>query len=160
VLVLPEPIWLGIVDHIYAGLPNESCGLLAGPAGASAAGDTSVEIARFYPCRNDSDSALVYTLNPLDHLRADRDAEERGLEIVGVVHSHTHSDAYPSPTDVRDAPDPAWHYPIVSLRDLEPVLRSYRIVDGTITEEPVELVADDRGRGPALPNGGSTGLES
>ena len=156
-LVLPEPIWLEIVEHIYAGLPNESCGLLAA-ARVSSPDDAPLEIARFYPCGNDSDSALVYTLNPLDHLRADRDAEERGLEIVGVVHSHTHSDAYPSPTDVRDAPDPAWHYPIVSLRDLEPVLRSYRIVDGTITEEPVRLIGANEGS--ALPIEGYTGLES
>ena len=77
---------------------------------------------------------------PRDQLRADRDAEERGLEIVGVMHSHTHTDAYPSPTDVAQAPDPNWHYVIVSLRQPEPVLRSYRIVDGTIAEEPVTIV--------------------
>ncbi len=63
----------------------------------------------------------------------------RHLAIVGVAHSHTHSDAYPSPTDVGQAPDPAWHYVIVSLRDAEPVLRSFRIVDESITEEPVAL---------------------
>ena len=54
-----------------------------------------------------------------------------GLDIVGVMHSHTHTDAYPSPTDVRQAVDPAWHYVIVSLKYEAPVLRSYRIVDGT-----------------------------
>ncbi|MGH9118090.1 MAG: M67 family metallopeptidase [Acidimicrobiales bacterium] len=140
--MLPETIWLEIVKHIYDGLPNESCGLVAGRATGSDDADLLVE--RFYPCRNDSESALVYTVNPLDHLRADRDAEDNGMVILGVVHSHTHTDAYPSPTDVRDAPDPAWHYAIVSLRDLEPVLRSYRIVGDTITEEPVRLadVAD------------------
>ena len=58
----------------------------------------------------------MYTIDPKDHLRADRDAEGRGLEINGVMHSHTHTDAYPSPTDVAQAPDPAWHYVIVSLR--------------------------------------------
>ena len=56
-----------------------------------------------------------------------------------MYHSHTHTDAYPSPTDVRQAPDPSWHYVLVSLKDPEPVLRSYRIVDGTVSEEPVEL---------------------
>jgi len=80
----------------------------------------------------------VYTVNPRDHLKADRDAEERGLEIIGVFHSHTHTEAYPSPTDVAQAPDPAWHYVLVSLR-AEPVLRSYRIVDGNISEETVVL---------------------
>jgi proteasome lid subunit RPN8/RPN11 len=90
-----------------------------------------------YPCRNAAASARVYEVHPLDHLQADRDAEERGLEIAGVYHSHTHTDAYPSPTDVGQAPDPAWHYVLVSLRQPEPMVRSYRIVDGTVTEEPI-----------------------
>jgi proteasome lid subunit RPN8/RPN11 len=96
----------------------------------------------FYPCANDAASSKLYTINPKDHLRADRDAEDHGHEIVGVMHSHTHTDAYPSPTDVAQAPDPSWHYVIVSLRQPEPVLRSYRIVDGNIAEEPV--VVDKR----------------
>ena len=56
------------------------------------------------------------------------------------MHSHTHTEAYPSPTDVAQAPDPDWHYVIVSLREAEPVLRSYRIVDGNIDEEAVVLL--------------------
>ena len=59
-------------------------------------------------------------------MRADREAEARGLELLGVMHSHTHTDAYPSPTDLAQAPDPGWHYVIVSLRQEAPVLRSYR----------------------------------
>ena len=70
------------------------------------------------------------------------DAEERGFELMGVMHSHTHTDAFPSPTDIDRAPDPAWHYVIVSPKREAPVLRSYRIVDGEITEEPV--VVEDR----------------
>jgi [CysO sulfur-carrier protein]-S-L-cysteine hydrolase len=56
---------------------------------------------------------------------------------MGVFHSHTHTDAYPSPTDVAQATDPGWHYVLVSLRDIEPVVRSYRIVAGQVEEEPV-----------------------
>jgi hypothetical protein len=52
---------------------------------------------------------------------------------IGVVHSHTHSEPYPSPTDVAQAPDPGWHYVIVSLKRGAPESRSYRIVDGTIS---------------------------
>ena len=84
-------------------------------------------------------SARLYTVDPLAHLRADRDAEARGQQILGVFHSHTHSDSYPSPTDVAQAPDPAWHYVIVSLRDIHPAVRSYRIVDGEIEEESVVI---------------------
>lgn len=83
----------------------------------------------------------MYTVNPIDFMRADDDADDRGWVINGVVHSHTHSEPYPSPTDVRQAPDPAWHYVIVSLKRDAPELRSYRIIDGEITEEPVELVS-------------------
>jgi len=124
----------GIVDDIVAlaseQYPYEACGLLAGPAASEAA-------QRFYRCRNAAESARVYTVDPQDHLRAERDAEGQGWEIVGVVHSHTHTPAYPSPTDVAQAPDPAWHYVIVSLQHDEPSLRSYRIVDGDVTEETV-----------------------
>ncbi len=63
-------------------------------------------------------------------------------EINGVVHSHTHSEPYPSPTDVAQAPDPGWHYVIVSLKRDLPELRSYRIVDGRISEEPIELASE------------------
>ena len=70
----------------------------------------------FYPSPNVAASSRVYTIDPKTHLRADRDAEDRGLEIIGVMHSHTHTEPYPSPTDVAQAPDPSWHYVIVSFR--------------------------------------------
>ena len=122
-----------MLGHAYDGLPDEACGLLAGPAGTD-------KCTRFYPCRNAAESSKVYTIDPKDHLRADRDAEAAGLEIIGVMHSHTHTEAYPSPTDVAQAPDPGWHYVIVSLRAEAPTLRSYRIVDETIAEEVVSIV--------------------
>ncbi len=87
-------------------------------------------VARFYPCRNVAESARVYTVDPLDHLRAERDAESNGWEIVGVVHSHTHTEPYPSPTDIAQAPDPQWHYVIVGLKRESPEIRSYHVVDG------------------------------
>ncbi len=121
-----------MVGHCLDRLPEEACGLLAGPPGESAA-------VACYPIRNVDESARTYTLDPLGHLHADRDADGQGLEIIGVFHSHTHTDAYPSATDVDKAPDPGWHYVLVSLRHAEPVVRSFRIRDGAITEEPVLL---------------------
>jgi [CysO sulfur-carrier protein]-S-L-cysteine hydrolase len=129
-LQLTRQTWMEMVGHAYDGLPDEACGLLAGPPGTGRG-------TAFYPTRNAAASARVYTVDPTDHLRADRDAEARGLEIIGVMHSHTHTDAYPSPTDVEQAPDPAWHYVIVSLRQEAPVLRSFRIAGGEISEEAV-----------------------
>jgi len=126
-----------MVGHALDGLPNEACGLLAAKPGES-------ELVAVYPCRNAAESARVYEVHPLDHLKADREAEANGLEIVGVYHSHTHTDAYPSPTDVGQAPDPAWHYVIVSLKAPEAVARSFRIIDGSIEEEHLVLApADD-----------------
>ena len=136
-LRLSRQSYLEILGHAYDGLPDEACGLLGGRVGVGPVPDGRVDV--FYPCRNTAESSRVYTVDGRDHLRADRDAEERGLEILGVVHSHTHTDAYPSPTDVAQAPDPSWHYVIVSLKREAPVLRSYRIVDGAIAEEPVAL---------------------
>ena len=120
-----------ILGHCLDGLPLEACGLLGGDPAAD-------RVSVCYPTANDAASARVYRVNPRDHLRADRDAESRGLQIVGVFHSHTHTEAYPSPTDVAQAPDPTWHYVLVSLR-AEPVLRSFRITDGNIEEEQVVL---------------------
>ncbi|MBV8160742.1 MAG: M67 family metallopeptidase [Acidimicrobiia bacterium] len=131
-LRLTDVTYTDIVAHALDALPNEACGLVAATPGTD-------KIERVYRCRNAAASSRVYELDPLDHLRADRDAEPRGLEIVGVYHSHTHTEAYPSPTDVQQAPDPAWHYVLLSLKDPEPVLRSFRIIDGGIGEEPVEL---------------------
>ena len=134
-LQLTTSTYAEMVGHAYDGLPDEACGLFAGtPNPAHATADV------FYACRNAAESSRVYTVDPGDHLRADRDAEANGRELLGVMHSHTHTDAYPSPTDVEQAPDPGWHYVIVSLRDGAPVLRSYRIQDGNIAEEPVVVL--------------------
>ncbi len=127
-LRLPERAYLEMIGLALDGYPLEVCGLLAGEGERAD---------RFYPCRNVAESAKVYEIDPLDHLRADRDAAAHGLELMGVMHSHTHTDAFPSPTDIDRAPDPSWHYVIVSLREAEPVLRSYRITDAGKVEEPV-----------------------
>ncbi len=98
---------------------------------------TVAEVREVYPAANTALSARLYTVEPKDLLRADRAAERAGWSLIGVWHSHTHSPAYPSPTDIAAAPDPLWHYVVVSLSDTEPVLRSYRIVGGQVMEEPV-----------------------
>jgi proteasome lid subunit RPN8/RPN11 len=138
VLRLDRATYLQIVAHAYDELPFEMCGLLAGSAAAAdGTGERDGWVRRFHPCANAARSARVYELDPRDHLRADREAEERGWEIIGVVHSHTHTPAHPSPTDLAQAPDPGWHYAIVSLADEVPSLRSWRIRGGNGTEEAV-----------------------
>jgi proteasome lid subunit RPN8/RPN11 len=123
-----------MLAHTWNGAPLEACGLLGG---ATRGPDADATV--LYPTNNLAASAKVYTVDPKAYLRADRDVEARGLTLVGVFHSHTHTAAYPSPTDVAQAPDPDWHYVIVSLSDEAPVVRSYRIENGNIREEPVVL---------------------
>ena len=134
-LALPAGILDELTALAYDAYPYECCGLIAGAAGEGG----GVTVSQFYRCRNVAESAKVYTVDPLDHLKAERDAEAAGWEIVGVVHSHTHSDPYPSPTDVAQAPDPGWQYVIVSLKRESPEIRSYRIVDGDVTEVPITV---------------------
>jgi [CysO sulfur-carrier protein]-S-L-cysteine hydrolase len=134
VLVLRQFHWDRVVAHCLDGIPLEACGLLAGREGPAGA-----VVEEVFPTRNAAQSARVYTVEPGDLLRADRAAETAGLSLIGVWHSHTHTPAFPSPTDIDQAPDPTWHYVLVSLSDSEPVLRSYRVVAGLVTEEPVQL---------------------
>ncbi|MGP8058671.1 MAG: Mov34/MPN/PAD-1 family protein [Acidimicrobiales bacterium] len=132
-LRLPNEIYLKMIGHCITGLPDEACGLLTGEYGGG-------EVIGCYPTPNAAASAKVYSIDPLEILKVDRDAQEHGVDIIGVFHSHTHTDAYPSPTDVAQALDPGWHYVLVSLRDSQPVVRSYAIVEGTITEESVVVL--------------------
>lgn len=127
-LSFPARAFAEMIAHAYAGYPLEACGLLVGTANA---------VHRFVPCTNEAASARIYSIPGKELLRVERAAEDDGLEVIGVFHSHTHSEPYPSPTDVAQAPDPGWHYVIVSLKREAPETRSYRIVDGQIAEEPV-----------------------
>lgn len=131
--MLERDVLVEMVSHCIGGLPEEACGLLGGLAD-----DTGhARCRRCYPARNAASSARVYEVDARDHLRADRDAETRGEALVGVFHSHTHTAAYPSPTDLAQAPDPAWHYVLVSLQHPAPAVRSYRLAGGKIVEEAV-----------------------
>ena len=121
-----------MIAHCLSAYPEEGCGLLTGDPATGA-------VAAVHATRNLAASAQLYTVDPSEHLRIDRAAEAAGLTVIGVFHSHTHTDPYPSPTDVGQAPDPSWHYVLVSLRHEVASVRSYRIVDGVVAEESIEI---------------------
>ncbi len=126
--------WFEMVAHSYRCLPEEACGLLSGSPGGP--------VERFWPCANADRSARTYAIDGRELLAVEQalDDEGEGGEILGVVHSHTHTDAYPSPTDVeRAALLGGWHFLIVSLRHAEPQARSYLIAEGEVAEEPIVL---------------------
>ncbi|MGA2969996.1 MAG: M67 family metallopeptidase [Acidimicrobiales bacterium] len=113
-------------------LPNEGCGLLLGT--------TEGIVTDVVASDNVADSAKRYEIDSRVLLRATRKADDEGMTVMGVFHSHTHSEAYPSATDIELAPDPQWHYVLVSLRDLPTVMRSFHIEDGVVEEEPIDVL--------------------
>ncbi|MDH5237067.1 MAG: M67 family metallopeptidase [Acidimicrobiia bacterium] len=137
VLTLTDAVFRQMLAHAYDGLPDEACGMFAGGYGSD-----RVEV--FYPMTNSAHSQKVYVLDGHEQLSVERAADEAGLSILGVMHSHTHTTAYPSPTDVADAAaaDPlgVYFFVIVSLKHPEPALRAYKMLDGAITEHLVEVV--------------------
>jgi proteasome lid subunit RPN8/RPN11 len=120
-----------MIAHARAEYPNECCGLLAGR------GD---RVEYLFRGTNVDRSPYTYRLDPHEQLRFFKEIDARGLDLLGIYHSHTHSPAYPSRTDVARAYYPDAVYVIVSLQDAEaPVVRGFRIRDGAVTEEEVTV---------------------
>lgn len=122
-----------IVAHARRDHPDEACGVIAGPEGS----DRPV---RFIPMLNAARSPTFYEFDSADLLKLYRELDANDEVPVVIYHSHTATEAYPSRTDVSYASEPDAHYVLVSTRDPEQhEFRSYRIVDGVVTEEPVEI---------------------
>ncbi|WP_200834767.1 M67 family metallopeptidase [Amycolatopsis alkalitolerans] len=122
-----------IVAHARRDHPDEACGVIAGPEGS----DRPV---RFIPMLNAARSPTFYEFDSTDLLKLYREMDANDEVPVVIYHSHTATEAYPSRTDVSYASEPDAHYVLVSTREpAEHEFRSYRIVDGVITEEPVEI---------------------
>jgi [CysO sulfur-carrier protein]-S-L-cysteine hydrolase len=125
-----------IIAHARADHPDEACGVIAGPAG----GDRPE---RFIPMQNAERSPTFYRFDSLEQLKVWREMDDQGEEPVVIYHSHTATEAYPSRTDISYASEPQAHYVLVSTRDeREAEFRSYRIIDGDVTEEPVQFTDD------------------
>ncbi len=123
-----------IVAHARRDHPDEACGIVAGPAGSD-------RPERLVPMLNAARSPTFYEFDSADLLGLYRDMDDRDEEPVVIYHSHTATEAYPSRTDIAYAGEPGAHYVLVSTRSERDVeFRSYRIVDGSVTEEPVTLV--------------------
>ena len=132
-LILTAGLQAKIVAHARADHPDEACGVIAGPTGSD-------RPERFIPMINAERSPTFYRFDSLEQLRVWRDMDDRDEEPVVIYHSHTATEAYPSRTDISYAMEPAAHYVLVSTRDPEQAeFRSYRIIDGVVTEEEVQI---------------------
>jgi proteasome lid subunit RPN8/RPN11 len=119
-----------IIAHAGEEAPNECCGIIAGKDG---------QATRLFRAKNAEASPYRYTVEPKDLLRIFNECAENGWDFLAIYHSHTASEAYPSPTDVRLAFWPEAYYLIVSLKDAAaPAVRAFRILDGQVTEDEIE----------------------
>jgi proteasome lid subunit RPN8/RPN11 len=127
-----------IIEHARRDHPDEACGVIAGPEGSD-------RPTRFIPMLNAARSPTFYEFDSSDLLALYKEMAANDEEPVVIYHSHTATEAYPSRTDISYASEPNAHYVLVSTREElgeKAEFRSYRIVDGVVTEEPVERMAE------------------
>ena len=121
-----------MIAHAREEAQNECCGVLAGSNG---------RVKRLFRAANALKSPVRYSVDPRDLLLIHRELDAHGWDVVGVYHSHTHSPAYPSATDIELAFWPDSLYVIISLMEPErPVIRAFRIGEGRVEEEEIRLV--------------------
>ena len=133
-LVVRTDLVDAMVAHARADHPDEACGIIAGPEGSD-------RPERFVAMINAERSPTFYRFDSGEQLRLWREMDELDETPVVIYHSHTATEAYPSRTDISFASEPDAHYVLISTRDPEQhELRSYRIVDSVVTEEPVKIV--------------------
>jgi proteasome lid subunit RPN8/RPN11 len=140
---IPATMIQALIDHARAGAPNEACGLIVGDGPAAAGG----RALRFEPTRNAAGSPYRYEIHPDDLYRLTVATDDADETFWGIVHSHTHTPAVPSPTDLGLAFYPDALYILVSLGDDEadratgtPSVRAWRIVDGATHEVVLDVV--------------------
>lgn len=134
VLTIRADLVDAMVAHARADHPDEACGIIAGP-------EDSDRPERFVAMINAERSPTFYRFDSAEQLAVWREMDNRDETPVVIYHSHTATEAYPSRTDISFAAEPLAHYVLISTRDPERhELRSYRIVDGEVTEEPVRIV--------------------
>ena len=128
--VIDRATWDALVEHSWSDFPYEVCGLL---------GVEDDGTIRHWRITNDERSMTYYVMNPKEMLHAIREIEDNEWHLA-IYHSHTHTQAYPSATDIRLAAYPDATYLIVTLQDRDhPDIRAFTIVDGEVTEKPVTL---------------------
>ena len=133
--LIPKTVLASMISHALEADPEECCGVLIGD-------DDKAEQAR--RIRNaHSEPIRRYEMPPMDLMRAESEADAKGRKIVAIYHSHTHTQAYPSQTDVNNAVQSWWtepYYVLISLVEkTRPIVRAYRISDdASVTEVPIE----------------------
>lgn len=126
-----------IIGHCRSSYPKEACGILAGKRGV---------VEKVYFMANVSDDPMhCYFMDPKEQLNVFKEMRNEGLELLGIYHSHAYTDTYPSKRDIELAYYPEASYVIVSFKDIDnPVVRSFKIVEGRIEEEGLDGLFSSR----------------
>lgn len=127
-LALPPAMLDQLIAHARREAPDECCGILAGADGRGV---------KLIEATNAEHSPYRYNIDSRELLRIFNDLDANGWELLAIYHSHTHTPAYPSPTDLSLAGYPDAFYVLISLEQEPPDVRAYRITDGAVREESI-----------------------
>ena len=136
-LTIPAAIIEEMLAHLRTDYPDEGCGLLGGQNGT---------VSHHWPTTNvePDDKYVRYLIDPKEQIKAEEAIDELGLELTAIYHSHTHTPAYPSPTDVRTSYYPDSFYVLVSLTDpANPIIKAYKIIKSDPWGITGEIVEDE-----------------
>jgi proteasome lid subunit RPN8/RPN11 len=130
-LKISQLLYDQVIAHCRREAPKEACGMLGGKGNA---------VRRVYEMTNVDQSPISYTMDPKEQLRVMKALDAQHEELVAIYHSHTATEAYPSPVDVSLAVYPEVYYVLVSLKEPhQPIMRAFHIIDGTIAEDGVSI---------------------
>jgi len=127
---IPKLILAEIFEQAQAELPIEACGYLAGNEDL---------VKKFYPMKNMDQSPEHFSFDAQEQFRILKETREKKLDLIAVYHSHPETPARPSLEDIKLAFDSQISYIIVSLLAEQPDIKSFKIKDGLVTPETLEI---------------------
>jgi proteasome lid subunit RPN8/RPN11 len=127
---IPRSLYDEMIAHAREDAPNECCGMIAADDGRAV---------KLYRAVNAAASPLRYEVDPQDQYRIEMAIDDAGWELGAIYHSHTRSEPYPSQTDINLAFHPDALYVIVGVKDSEPDVRAWRIVDGEVAQSDLNV---------------------
>lgn len=134
-LTLPMELKLRMINHAEEVSPKEACGIIA------KAGTDDWKAVQIYEMKNVENTAIGYSMDPKEQLAVERTMRERGQQMLGIYHSHTASEAFPSPVDIRHAISSDIVYVLISLQShAEPKVRSFQIDGAVVREDKIKFV--------------------
>lgn len=128
---IPKLICETMIEHARKEAPIECCGILAGKDG---------RVQKVFKLKNEEQSPVRYSISPQEQIKVFEEMEKDSLDMIAIYHSHTHTPAFPSETDVKLAFYPEVSSVIISLMEEIPVIKAFRIRKDRIEPEEIEVI--------------------